>query len=84
MIAPFRLYRRIVQIEERILALPPRLFVEAGFVDPMLDHLPDDERREVLRLIDEALDMHGQFRWHRLTPDQRMYIDERIHRTDAH
>lgn len=83
MIAPYRLYRRIEQLEERIRTLPPRLFFDSSYRDPRLDNLPDDERREVLRLIEEAFDSTGHFRWVRLTLEQRTFIHERLRRTDT-
>ncbi len=82
MIVPASVYRRIGDIDRRLgrvgKLLPHRVVLEAGLMEPWLKHIPEDERREVVRLLEKSFDDGGMLVPDRLTTSERRYMHGRI------
>ena len=82
MIVPARVYRRITKIDKRLWSVAGRLTHEtvlaSGIIEQRLEHLPDDERREVLRLLKQGLDDTGNLDPDRLSDSERTFLSARL------
>lgn len=82
MIMPAHLYRRIAEIDRRLCSvfdrLPDQAVLASGIIERGLEHLPDDERREVLRLLEHGLDEAGMLDHARFTESERAYLRVRL------
>ena len=82
MIGPASTYRRVAEIDRRFCSildrLPDQAVLASGIIERRLEYLPDDERREVLCLLEQGLDEAGMLNHALFTESERAYLLVRL------